>query len=205
MQIPSGSYAMVLHHDNNIVLYNERDSVLVVDRHRRAPSGQASNDNSNTDQGSSSRHLADITRCPLCQHPISPQFAFMAQTYFRILQTLNTVHRPFSGGADQNLPEDDIPSCRNLPTGLLNNGYYRRFFKEVKVLGAGSFGAVYRCIHHLEDMEVGHLICNLKIERFSLFPPPQAPLPLPRARTRATQLGRFVFACRARIKKRRPF
>eukprot|EP00400_MALV-I_sp_L67-5_P001103 gene1103-698_t len=156
VQVPSGDYSIVLHQGNNVVLYNEVDRVLVVDRANKKEKNRGNNNN---EENSSRRNfLADVTRCPLCQHPISPQFAFMAQTYFRILQQLNTVHRPFSSAANNSnsgahglLDE----SVRNLPTGLLNNGYYSRFFREVSVLGSGSFGSVFRCIHHLEDMDLG--------------------------------------------------
>lgn len=46
-------------------------------------------------------------------------------------------------------------ALRHLPPGLLNTGYYARFFVETKELGSGSFGAVYLCRHVLDDLELG--------------------------------------------------
>lgn len=46
-------------------------------------------------------------------------------------------------------------ALQNLPPGLLNTGYYVRFFVETKELGSGSFGAVYLCRHVLDDLELG--------------------------------------------------
>ncbi|CAE7711144.1 iksA [Symbiodinium sp. CCMP2456] len=46
-------------------------------------------------------------------------------------------------------------ALRHLPAGLLNTGYYVRFFQETKLLGSGSFGAVYLCRHVLDDMMLG--------------------------------------------------
>ena len=48
--------------------------------------------------------------------------------------------------------DGDFPSVTNLPTGLLNNGYYVRFFKELQKIGAGAFGSVFQCVHQLEDL-----------------------------------------------------
>lgn len=46
-------------------------------------------------------------------------------------------------------------ALRHLPPGLLNTGYYARFFVETKLLGTGSFGSVYLCRHVLDDLELG--------------------------------------------------
>ncbi|CAJ1379249.1 unnamed protein product [Effrenium voratum] len=46
-------------------------------------------------------------------------------------------------------------ALRHLPAGLLNTGYYARFFQETRLLGSGSFGAVYLCRHVLDDMMLG--------------------------------------------------
>jgi len=34
-------------------------------------------------------------------------------------------------------------------------GYYARFFQETRLLGSGSFGAVFLCRHVLDDMMLG--------------------------------------------------
>jgi len=46
-------------------------------------------------------------------------------------------------------------ALRHLPAGLLNTGYYARFFTESQQLGSGSFGAVYLCNHVLDDLKLG--------------------------------------------------
>lgn len=46
-------------------------------------------------------------------------------------------------------------ALRHLPAGLLNTGYYARFFQETRLLGSGSFGAVFLCRHVLDDMMLG--------------------------------------------------
>ena len=46
-------------------------------------------------------------------------------------------------------------ALRHLPAGLLNTGYYARFFQETRMLGSGSFGAVFLCRHVLDDMMLG--------------------------------------------------
>lgn len=46
-------------------------------------------------------------------------------------------------------------ALRHLPPGLLNTGYYARFFIETRALGSGSFGAVYLCRHVLDDLTLG--------------------------------------------------
>ncbi|CAK0833618.1 unnamed protein product, partial [Prorocentrum cordatum] len=46
-------------------------------------------------------------------------------------------------------------ALRSLPPGLLNTGYYARFFTEIRSLGVGSFGAVFLCRHVLDDLVLG--------------------------------------------------
>ncbi|KAF4672512.1 hypothetical protein FOL47_000427 [Perkinsus chesapeaki] len=45
---------------------------------------------------------------------------------------------------------------KDIPVGMLNNGYYERFFKESpQRLGAGSFGTVYHCEHVIDGVMLG--------------------------------------------------
>merc|ERR1712190_103329 len=46
-------------------------------------------------------------------------------------------------------------ALRHLPPGLLNTGYYARFFTETRFLGSGSFGSVFLCRHVLDDLTLG--------------------------------------------------
>eukprot|EP00392_Amoebophrya_sp_AT5.2_P007596 g7611.t1 len=43
----------------------------------------------------------------------------------------------------------------NLPCGLLNDGYYERFFFEAHSLGTGSFGHVFHCRHLIDGECLG--------------------------------------------------
>merc|ERR1719330_2198146 len=46
-------------------------------------------------------------------------------------------------------------ALQNVPAGLLNTGYYARFFSETQQLGAGSWGSVFLCRHVLDDLTLG--------------------------------------------------
>lgn len=48
-----------------------------------------------------------------------------------------------------------VAALRHLPPGLLNTGYYARFFTETRSLGSGSFGSVFLCRHVLDDLALG--------------------------------------------------
>eukprot|EP00927_Polykrikos_kofoidii_P036005 TRINITY_DN30459_c0_g1_i1.p1 TRINITY_DN30459_c0_g1~~TRINITY_DN30459_c0_g1_i1.p1 ORF type:complete len:757 (+),score=129.41 TRINITY_DN30459_c0_g1_i1:143-2272(+) len=48
-----------------------------------------------------------------------------------------------------------VAGLRHLPPGLLNTGYYTRFFVEIRPLGSGSFGTVFLCRHVLDDLALG--------------------------------------------------
>lgn len=57
------------------------------------------------------------------------------------------------GGADAEAAA--VAKLQNLPAGLLNTGYYNRFFSEAKKLGSGSWGSVFLCRHVLDDLILG--------------------------------------------------
>mmetsp|Transcript_54026 Transcript_54026/g.128705 ORF Transcript_54026/g.128705 Transcript_54026/m.128705 type:complete len:753 (-) Transcript_54026:81-2339(-) len=57
------------------------------------------------------------------------------------------------GGAEAEAAAE--AALRDLPKGLLNTGYYARFFAETRPLGSGSFGAVFLCKHMLDDLTLG--------------------------------------------------
>lgn len=83
------------------------------------------------------------------------------------LQTTAAKHNPFllanqvpvgaavasQGGAEEEASA--AASLRHLPPGLLNTGYYARFFIETRELGSGSFGSVFLCRHVLDDLALG--------------------------------------------------
>jgi len=57
------------------------------------------------------------------------------------------------GGAEEEASA--ASALRHLPPGLLNTGYYARFFIETRELGSGSFGSVFLCRHVLDDLALG--------------------------------------------------
>jgi len=57
------------------------------------------------------------------------------------------------GGAEAEA--EAAAALRNVPPGLLNTGYYSRFFNETKKLGSGSWGSVFLCRHVLDDLTLG--------------------------------------------------
>mmetsp|Transcript_19178 Transcript_19178/g.42546 ORF Transcript_19178/g.42546 Transcript_19178/m.42546 type:complete len:580 (+) Transcript_19178:31-1770(+) len=117
--------------------------------------------------------VSSLGRCPLCRQPVDARFAFVAATYFKILQELkktqysanNTPEYGFSQSPFATTPgsdrsghgEEELPDAclRNLPRNMLNQGYYSRFFEEVRRLGSGSFGTVYLSRHRLDEILLG--------------------------------------------------
>ncbi|CAE7650709.1 iksA [Symbiodinium pilosum] len=75
---------------------------------------------------------------------------------FLLAHTANPAEVPiFASEGGVEAEQAAAAALRHLPAGLLNTGYYARFFQETKLLGSGSFGAVYLCRHVLDDMMLG--------------------------------------------------
>ena len=97
-------------------------------------------------------------RCPLCNSDISAGGGtFVADSYF---STLNYMHRklPVVGDAVNPFmapPEDATSELRDISANLLVNGYYARFFQEIRHIGTGSFGTVYLCQHVIDSVPLG--------------------------------------------------
>ena len=125
--VPRGDYEMVLYNGENIVMYNAENQILVADKHGK--NHRNNNTHGNVDEQSIA---AEMTRCPLCQQTVSPRFAFMAHTYFRILQQMNTRRenndnnlfshrrRESNGNEDSGYPRNNSDSS-NEPTYTENN------------------------------------------------------------------------------------
>ncbi|EFA77638.1 putative protein kinase [Heterostelium album PN500] len=71
--------------------------------------------------------------------------SYMSRDYFLLLES-----------SSSDIPSS-IPSKSNDPFSaeFLNSGYYRKFFKETKKIGAGGFGAVYHCRHLINTVDLG--------------------------------------------------
>ena len=60
-----------------------------------------------------------------------------------------------NAGGDSKSP-DPAGTVAEDPLSSLsfNDGYYKRFFRQVRLLGHGGFGGVYLCQHVLEGVEL---------------------------------------------------
>lgn len=74
--------------------------------------------------------------------------AFMDHDYFKLLEKLPYKAMPIA---------DDEPSVASLPDDVFNQGYFKRFFKQVPpyTLGLGAHAQVYKVIHVLNDIVLG--------------------------------------------------
>lgn len=135
-----------------LVMYQQRDLVLYDRRHNRAYARRLSEEQANA--LSQSRH----SYCPLCRQVLDPVWAYVVEGYFDMLSSITPGEGPtVSGNAGFSSNEEAAAAAglHNIPSALLNCGYYSRFFVEEKKLGAGSFGAVYLCRHVMDEIELG--------------------------------------------------
>lgn len=94
---------------------------------------------------------ADMEVCEMVEEPAQP---LGDQNPFLLAEQVPVGAAVASeGGAEAKASA--AASLRHLPAGLLNTGYYTRFFVETRELGSGSFGSVYLCRHVLDDLTLG--------------------------------------------------
>ena len=92
-------------------------------------------------------------RCPLCNTdlPSGGSTPFVSDAYF---STLTYYHKQMPGESDPSLREA-VGSLSDLSASLMVNGYYCRFFRQIKKLGSGSFGSVFLCSHVIDSVSLG--------------------------------------------------
>ena len=89
-----------------------------------------------------------LDACPMCKRPFE-QYTQMDVPYFEMLARLtDTVH-----------PTTNMIEMHRLHG--FNQGYYKRFFVEEKLLGRGGNGAVYLCWHELEGHRLGRFAVKI--------------------------------------------
>ena len=93
-------------------------------------------------------HHSSLDICPLCKRPFE-HFTQVDASYFEMLARLtDTVH-----------PSTNMIEMHSLHG--FNQGYYKRFFVEEKLLGRGGNGAVHLCWHELEGHRLGRFAVKI--------------------------------------------
>lgn len=171
--VPYANNKIVLHDPNHglLVLHNNEDNLIELVSTLR-------NDYDDTSSNTQRPELA----CPNCGYKWSPQLtrrrrssqtresstantdhrvqisalpglsqvssAFMDHDYFKLLEKLPYKARPI---------DDDGSSMSSLPANIFNQGYFKRFFKQVPpyTLGLGAHAQVYKVIHVLNEIVLG--------------------------------------------------
>ena len=131
-----------------LVLYQQRDLVLYDRRQNRAFARRL------TEEQAGALATKRGHFCPLCRQRLNPSWAFVVEGYFEMLGATSGMPST-SGSSNMNEEAAAAADLHNIPVGLLNVGYYSRFFVEERKLGAGSFGAVYLCRHVMDEIELG--------------------------------------------------
>ena len=84
--------------------------------------------------------------------------SFMDKNYFRLLDISSRQQSPtlLQYSTTKKSSNDEIfEHPKNLSDSSINQGYYRRFFKEDSKLGRGAGGSVFKCQHVLDGIELG--------------------------------------------------
>ena len=93
-------------------------------------------------------------RCPLCNSELRGDAGkVISDSYFSTLAYFHRTVLPAVGGPSDF--QQAVGDLHNIPSNLLVNGYYSRFFKETRKIGSGSFGHVFLCNHVIDDVFLG--------------------------------------------------
>ncbi|KAI9244537.1 kinase-like domain-containing protein [Sporodiniella umbellata] len=92
--------------------------------------------------------------CPYCHRPLkennqAPEY--MDQNYFRLLASSGNEAR----SSIRSNETDALDPSMNLNKSAFNQGYYAKFFVELKKLGKGFRGSVFLCEHMLDGVKLG--------------------------------------------------
>ena len=158
----SENLQLVLRTRQHLVEYNSASHALIL-RSTQLPAPVMTNSVARAMSQEASLHSpAHSHVCPVCQRPWEKDFfpsssmhtssswtnnendlVHVAPHYFRLLSQV-----PLLGTTNSNVGSP--PVCEEV-----NEGYYERFFVEIRQLGRGSRGTVYLCQHVLNGHELG--------------------------------------------------
>jgi Protein kinase domain len=98
--------------------------------------------------------------CPLCLQTVDASRAdLINERYFQLLESVHERARQvFERSSSENPFSASEATSEEGQSGysdIVNAGYYNRFFVEKRCLGKGSYGSVYLCTHHIDDVELG--------------------------------------------------
>jgi len=148
LQFEAGAHAHIMAQHSTeemqIILYRGRDLVLYDAHHHRAFARRVTQE-----QAQVLLHNRRHSSCPLCKQSLSESWAFVVEGYWE------TIRKVFGANAAGDEEAAAIAQLHSIAAGLLNTGYYARFFKEERKLGSGSFGSVYLCTHMMDEIELG--------------------------------------------------
>ncbi|KAI9175531.1 putative serine/threonine-protein kinase iks1 [Blastocladiella emersonii ATCC 22665] len=89
---------------------------------------------------------------------VATEPTFLDQDYFRLLENVHAAY-PLDTDADPRssspLPAPTDEPSQGVKHASFNQGYYDRFFVELKKLGRGAHGSVFLCQHVLDDIPLG--------------------------------------------------
>ncbi|CEP61044.1 protein kinase IKS1 LALA0_S02e05490g [Lachancea lanzarotensis] len=97
--------------------------------------------------------------CPQCGTEVGTGFEYESSPQSPESKSGSFVHRNYFKLLEQNNPYRSQQSCIQglsaIPSTLFTPGYYRRFFRELSLLGSGARGSVYKVEHVLMDNHLG--------------------------------------------------
>ncbi|SCU97071.1 LAME_0F18404g1_1 [Lachancea meyersii CBS 8951] len=146
--------SVVLHDpgSRSLVVINPLSGEISLVRQIRGPKGDSL-------PRKNSPHLLSSYFCPQCGSEVGRGFdykssrhgpgpksgSFVDKNYFKLLEQ-NNFYRT---------QQPCIQEASAIPSSLFTPGYYRRFFKELSLLGSGARGSVYKVEHVLMDNHLG--------------------------------------------------
>ncbi|SCU92650.1 LAFA_0F11980g1_1 [Lachancea sp. 'fantastica'] len=151
---PKNAQNVVLRDPNSrsLVVMNQTSGEISLVRQIRGPSIDAKIPRNR------SRLLASYL-CPQCGSEVGTGLEYESSQHSPGSQTGSFVHRNYFKYLEQNsayrVQQPCIEDFSAIPSNLFTPGYYKRFFRELSLLGSGARGSVYKVEHVLMDNHLG--------------------------------------------------